>query len=42
MDEQLSVHDVTFLGSSPAELQGHWTELGGEVPECDRHRAGRS
>ncbi|MCV7342909.1 sugar phosphate isomerase/epimerase family protein [Mycolicibacterium rhodesiae] len=28
MHEQLSVHDVTFLGSSPAELQGHWTELG--------------
>ncbi|BBX08997.1 sugar phosphate isomerase/epimerase family protein [Mycolicibacterium aichiense] len=28
MHEQLSVHDVTFLGSSPAELQRHWTQLG--------------
>ncbi|WP_431236846.1 sugar phosphate isomerase/epimerase family protein [Mycolicibacterium aichiense] len=28
MYEQLSVHDVTFLGSSPAELQRHWADLG--------------
>ncbi|WP_431231112.1 sugar phosphate isomerase/epimerase family protein [Mycolicibacterium psychrotolerans] len=28
MNEQLSVHDVTFLGSSPAELQRHWADLG--------------
>lgn len=27
MHEQLSVHDVTFLGSSPAELQRHWGDL---------------
>ncbi|WP_396928013.1 sugar phosphate isomerase/epimerase family protein [Mycolicibacterium sp.] len=28
MRQQLSVHDVTFLGSSPAELQRNWAELG--------------
>ncbi|MCV7176910.1 sugar phosphate isomerase/epimerase family protein [Mycolicibacterium sphagni] len=28
MHELLSVHDVTFLGASPAELQRNWTELG--------------
>ncbi|MCV7217002.1 sugar phosphate isomerase/epimerase [Mycobacterium crocinum] len=28
MHEQLSVHDVTFLGSSPAEVQRNWAELG--------------
>jgi sugar phosphate isomerase/epimerase len=26
--ERLSVHNVTFLGSDPAELQCHWTALG--------------
>ncbi|BBY59990.1 sugar phosphate isomerase/epimerase family protein [Mycolicibacterium sarraceniae] len=28
MHERLSVHDVTFLGASPAELQRNWTMLG--------------
>jgi len=28
MHEQLSVHDVTFLGASPAELQRNWAQLG--------------
>lgn len=28
MHEQLSVHDVTFLGASPAELQSNWAQLG--------------
>lgn len=28
MHEQLSVHDVTFLGSSPAELERNWATLG--------------
>lgn len=28
MHERLSVHNVTFLGASPAELQGFWETLG--------------
>ncbi len=28
MHERVSVHDVTFLGASPAELQCNWTALG--------------
>jgi sugar phosphate isomerase/epimerase len=28
MHEGLSVHNVTFLGADPAELQGYWTTLG--------------
>lgn len=28
MHERLSVHDVTFMGASPAELQRNWTALG--------------
>jgi sugar phosphate isomerase/epimerase len=28
MHERLSVHDVTFLGASPAELQRNWIALG--------------
>lgn len=28
MHERLSVHDVTFLGASPAELQRNWSDLG--------------
>ena len=28
MHERVSVHDVTFFGASPAELQRNWTELG--------------
>ncbi|BBY62264.1 sugar phosphate isomerase/epimerase family protein [Mycolicibacterium helvum] len=28
MHERVSVHDVTFLGSSPAELQRNWLDLG--------------
>src|SRR4051794_34221192 len=28
MHEQLSVHDVTFLGASPTELQRNWEALG--------------
>ncbi|AKK28815.1 sugar phosphate isomerase/epimerase [Mycobacterium sp. EPa45] len=28
MHAQLSVHDVTFMGASPAELQRNWSELG--------------
>jgi len=28
MHEQLSVHDVTFLGSSPADYQSNWAALG--------------
>lgn len=28
MPEQLSVHDVTFLGASPVELQRNWAALG--------------
>src|ERR1700689_2133609 len=26
--QRLSVHNVTFLGASPAELEKHWTTLG--------------